>query len=129
MAARGDWSRFAAWLSGELRRQQMSPADLARRLDKSNATVGRWLKKERQPSSASCELISDVLFVDLDTVLEVAGHRPRTPIRRSPLRTRLLRMADQIPEDRLPWAIGNLEAVRVTDIEGLRDYGTGKSDE
>ena len=40
--------------------------------------VNRWTRGERIPSPASCDLIADVLRLDLDVVLWQAGHRPQT---------------------------------------------------
>ena len=51
-------------------------AELARRLQVPSGTISRWMTGERQPSSRSCDLLADVLGVDLDLVLTLAGHRP-----------------------------------------------------
>ena len=69
---------FADWLDRQLRRRGMSQAEFARRLETSSGTVNRWLHgaEPRKPSPASCDLIADVLGVDRDEVLAIAGHRP-----------------------------------------------------
>src|SRR5918998_2646226 len=68
--------RFATWVRGQLRRRGWNAAELARRLPAPSGTVSRWLSGERQPSPRSCDLLADVLGVDLDLVLTLAGHRP-----------------------------------------------------
>ena len=68
--------RFATWVRGQLRRRGWTAAELARRLPAPSGTVSRWLSGERQPSPRSCDLLADVLGVDLDLVLTLAGHRP-----------------------------------------------------
>ena len=51
-------------------------AELARRLQVPSGTISRWMTGERQPSPRSCDLLADVLGVDLNLVLALAGHRP-----------------------------------------------------
>jgi hypothetical protein len=41
-----------------------------------SGTISRSLTGERQSSWRSCDLLADVLGVDLDLVLTLAGHRP-----------------------------------------------------
>ena len=77
---------FPVWLGRQLQRRGWSQADFSRELSKaagkriSTGLVSNWLSGARRPSSASCELIADVLFVDVDEVLAIAGHRPRLPM-------------------------------------------------
>ena len=68
--------RFVEWLRTQLRRRGWNAAELARRLRVPSGTISRWMTGERQPSSRSCDLLADVLDVDLDLVLTLAGHRP-----------------------------------------------------
>jgi transcriptional regulator with XRE-family HTH domain len=67
---------FAVWLQRQLQRREMTQADFARRLNTSSGVVNRWIREERTPSPANCDLIADVLHVDRDEVLALAGHRP-----------------------------------------------------
>lgn len=67
---------FPAWFRRQLDRREWNMSDFARRADISPSVVARWASGERVPSPASCDLISDVFGVNLDTVLLVAGHRP-----------------------------------------------------
>jgi transcriptional regulator with XRE-family HTH domain len=75
-ASRWQHERFVEWLRGQLRRRGWNAAELARRLQVPSGTISRWMTGERQPSSRSCDLLADVLGVDLDFVLTLAGHRP-----------------------------------------------------
>jgi transcriptional regulator with XRE-family HTH domain len=68
--------RFAEWLRTQLRRRGWNAAELARQLHVPSGTISRWMSGERQPSSRSCDLLADVLGVDLDLLLTLAGHRP-----------------------------------------------------
>jgi transcriptional regulator with XRE-family HTH domain len=77
-ASRWPSEPFAAWLRGQLRRRGWTAAELARRLQVPSGTISRWLTGQRQPSSRSCDRLADVLGVDLDLVLSLAGHRPAT---------------------------------------------------
>jgi transcriptional regulator with XRE-family HTH domain len=74
-ATRWQHERFVEWLRMQLRRG-WNAAELARRLQVPSGTISRWMTGERQPSSRSCDLLADVLGVDLDLVLTLAGHRP-----------------------------------------------------
>ena len=76
-------SPFSDWLKDELRRREWNMSDLARRLDISPSVVGRWIRDGRIPTPESCDRIADVLGLDVDRVLVLAGHRPdieRLPI-------------------------------------------------
>lgn len=70
--------QFGDWLKTQLQRREMTQADLARRADLPTSTVSNWITGRRIPDPKACDTISDALFVPLDEVLAVAGHRPRT---------------------------------------------------
>ena len=71
---------FAAWLDSQLRRREWSATTFAKKIGKPQGTVSRWLTGARIPDPDSCDRIADVLFVDPDEVLVIAGHRPRLPM-------------------------------------------------
>src|SRR5919112_753126 len=79
-ANRWQHERFVEWLRGQLRRRGWNAAELGRRLQVPSGTISRWMTGERQPSSRSCDLLADVLGVDLDLVLTLAGHRPEAAV-------------------------------------------------
>jgi transcriptional regulator with XRE-family HTH domain len=68
--------QFANWFKGKLASLELTQADIARRLGVSTGTVSNWATARRLPDPHSCDLIADVLGVDLDLVLWQAGHRP-----------------------------------------------------
>lgn len=70
---------FGAWLESQLQRREWNQSEFARRIDVRPGVVSHWVRNERVPSPASIEKIADVLFVDVDEVLAIAGHRPRLP--------------------------------------------------
>jgi transcriptional regulator with XRE-family HTH domain len=69
---------FQAWMQEELRRREWRQADFARAAGIDVSMISRWLRG-RRPDPASLERIAMALGVDLDTLLTLAGHRPRSP--------------------------------------------------
>lgn len=68
---------FSAWLRRQLQRREWTESDLARRMSTTPSVVNRWARGERVPSPQSCESLADVLLIDVNEVLERAGHKPR----------------------------------------------------
>ena len=102
--------RFVEWLRGQLRRRGWNAAELARRLHVPSGTISRWMTGERQPSSRSCDLLADVLGVDLDLVLTLAGHRPGPE--------------DLAPDDQRATIIALLERINLTPDRAAGLLGT-----
>ncbi len=102
--------RFVRWLRGQLRRRGWNAAELARRLHVPSGTISRWMTGERQPSSRSCDLLADVLGVDLDLVLTLAGHRPGPE--------------DPAPDDQRADIIALLERINLTPDRAAGLLGT-----
>lgn len=73
-------SQFATWLAQQLAQKNLSQAELARRVKTSTGSVSMWINGQRVPDPSSIDKIADVLFVDVDEVLAIAGHRPRLPM-------------------------------------------------
>jgi transcriptional regulator with XRE-family HTH domain len=72
---------FPAWLRHQLDRREWKPAELARRAGVSSAMISRWINGIDVPSPESCIRIAEVLNVDPDDVLGIAGHRiPDRPL-------------------------------------------------
>ena len=71
---------FAEWLAERLRRREWNQSDFARRTGFTTGTVSRWLRNERTPDPASCDIIADVLHMDVAEVLRHAGHLPDVPV-------------------------------------------------
>ena len=66
------------WLREEMRRREWRQADFARAAGIDVSMVSRWLRG-RRPDPASLERVATALGMDLDALLTLAGHRPRTP--------------------------------------------------
>ncbi len=69
---------FGAWLRQELQRREWRQADFARATEIDVSMISRWLQG-RRPDPASLERVAVALGVDLDALLTLAGHRPRSP--------------------------------------------------
>jgi transcriptional regulator with XRE-family HTH domain len=69
---------FGAWLETQMAALGMKPIDLARKIEVSHVTVGRWLNG-RQPDAKYIDALADALLLDYDLVSERAGYRPRLP--------------------------------------------------
>jgi transcriptional regulator with XRE-family HTH domain len=69
---------FQEWIAAEMRRREWRQADFARAAGVDVSMVSRWLHG-RRPDPASLERVADAIGADLDALLTLAGHRPRTP--------------------------------------------------
>ena len=69
---------YSAWMLEEMRRREWRQADFARAAGVDVSMVSRWLQG-RRPDPASLERVASALGVDLDALLTLAGHRPRSP--------------------------------------------------
>ena len=68
---------FGTWLKSQLRARPggaITESEFARQIDRPASMVNRWVRGERLPSSASCELISEKLGIPVEVVLYHAGH-------------------------------------------------------
>lgn len=70
-----DTNTFSEWFKRELLRREWSQADFAKRSKLAPSTVSAWATGDRTPDPESCDLIADVMLVDRDRVLALAGHR------------------------------------------------------
>jgi transcriptional regulator with XRE-family HTH domain len=69
---------FQEWMQEEMSRREWRQADFARAAGVDVSMVSRWLRG-RRPDPASLERVAAALGVDLDALLTLAGHRPRSP--------------------------------------------------
>lgn len=101
---------FRRWLERQLARRDWSPAEFARRLGMNTGTVSRWMTGSRRPRTDACDKIADVLGVDVDVVLTMAGHRP-PDIELDPdsATARLMPLIEQIDWDARPGRLEGLE--------------------
>jgi transcriptional regulator with XRE-family HTH domain len=65
-------------LQEQLHRHEWRQAHFARAAGVDVSMVSRWLRG-RRPDPASLERVAVALGVDLDALLTLAGHRPRSP--------------------------------------------------
>lgn len=70
-------NKFPTWLAQELRRREWTQSDFARRMKIGTGSVAMWMTGTRNPSPRSLDRIADVLAVDVDFLLTLAGHRPK----------------------------------------------------
>jgi transcriptional regulator with XRE-family HTH domain len=68
---------YMEWIREEMRRREWRQADFARAAGIDVSMVSRWLHG-RRPDPASLERVAAALGADLDALLTLAGHRPRT---------------------------------------------------
>jgi transcriptional regulator with XRE-family HTH domain len=69
---------FREWMQEEMRRREWRQADFARTTGVDVSMVSRWMHG-RRPDPSSLERVASALGVDLDALLTLAGHRPRSP--------------------------------------------------
>lgn len=72
------------------------------------ASISNWIHGKRRPSAASLVTLADVLMLDPDELLEMAGHRPRFVTDDDPARREIHRMVDQLPPAELDHMRGYL---------------------
>lgn len=88
---------FASWMRSQLKRNDWTAADLARRVSISPGRISEWLSGKRQPSSASCLRLADAFGADPDYVLALAGHRtPAEPLPPDDPRSRIIALVKRV---------------------------------
>lgn len=67
---------FGPWLRRYMANQQppITPAELARRIDTSHTTIGRWLNDQSQPSPANLRAMAPILGLTFGELLARAGY-------------------------------------------------------
>lgn len=112
--------RFGRWLARQLEQRELSAAEFARRIGSSPGVVSHWIRGARVPSPTSLVKIADVLDVDVDRLLVIAGHRPAVAGVKevdpagSKLADRVLRLGALTQEEAsaLSYVVGRMEADR-----------------
>lgn len=88
---------FATWFRQQLQRREMTQTEFARKANLGTSTVSFWANGRRTPDPVSCDIISDILRIDLDTVLAAAGHRPAIdPLPPGDFRREVAALADRV---------------------------------
>jgi transcriptional regulator with XRE-family HTH domain len=120
-------NEFGEWLRKQLQRREWSQADFVRRGQFSRTAVSDWILGKRIPDPRSSDLIADVLGVDRDEVLALAGHRePDEPIEADDPRRELLTLVRmlRVTPDR---AVGLRHLIRGWIDEDRRQGKAGKT--
>lgn len=99
---------FSDWLEEELRRQEISASELARRARISKGIVSRILNRERFPSSDTLISIARGLRIDRITVFRAAGLLPPEQ-EEDPLLDRANYLLSQLPPEKQEEMIDYLE--------------------
>lgn len=106
----GQASRFSDWLRSVMKDERWNRAQTAQQLGVDPSTVSRWLKGERTPSPELCDRLADIFAVDLDFVLNLAGHRPAMfEIEPNSPEGRLLPLIRQVDWDSRPTRLAEIE--------------------
>jgi transcriptional regulator with XRE-family HTH domain len=88
--------QYADWLKEELRRRNWSQSELGRRSGILPSVISRWLRCEWGPDASSALKVANALGVDVDFVLELAGHERRQRFPESTNARQLKSMIDHI---------------------------------
>lgn len=99
---------FAEWFARQLDRKGWGRSEFSGSSGVPVRTVGAWLTGDRVPGSKSCDRIADVLGVDVDTVLTLAGHRPH--------------IDEPAPDDELAAIFSRIRRLKL-DPDELRAFG------
>lgn len=66
-------ANFPQWLNDRLARESLTPADLARRIQRSPSAVYQWLSGETRPTDENIRRLSRVLRVDRLVIYQALG--------------------------------------------------------
>lgn len=115
---------FAKWLRQQLARREWKQADFARRSGFNTGRVSYWMTGKDVPSPESCDRIADILGVDVDTVLTLAGHRPH--------------IDEPAPDDQAAMLCAKVHRINLTEdriallnsmLDGMREFDAKKKRE
>lgn len=70
---------FGDWLLEQLKKEEMSQADLARRSGLTRGAVSMLVRGQTQPKGETCGRIAQALGLTPETVLKAAGILPELP--------------------------------------------------
>lgn len=92
--------KFGAWLNDQMAQQNMTQADLARRVNLSRGQIHHYRQGTHRPRPHTMRRIAEGLGVDLGDALAIAGYTPEG----SSDHDELAAMVRYIPNERLPEA-------------------------
>lgn len=88
---------FPQWLSDRLARDGLTPADLARRIQRSPSAVYQWLSGETEPSEENIRRLSRVLRVDRLEIYQALGRLKPSEQLREELAAEALTILETLP--------------------------------
>jgi transcriptional regulator with XRE-family HTH domain len=68
---------FGAWLRLQMKYRKWNQSEMARRAGVSASVVSKWIRGKIVPRPEQCARIARAMKMSPDTVLTMAGHRPR----------------------------------------------------
>jgi transcriptional regulator with XRE-family HTH domain len=101
-------NKFGAWLKEELTRQEMSQSDLARASNITTAQISRIISGNRGVGEQALNAIAHALKLPPEMIFEKAGLLPQK-IELSPIKRKLLHLAEGLPDSDIETAIAILE--------------------
>lgn len=111
---------FPVWLRRQIARRDWKSAELARRAGVSSAMVSRWINGIDVPSPESCIRIAEVMNIDPDDVLGIAGHRiPDRPVPPDDPISEIARMMRRMKQS--PDRLRTIQAIIETYLETDRE--------
>lgn len=104
-------TNFSDWLTNELKQRGITPAQLSRSANKSQAVIGRILNNEREASPETLQAIARALKLPIELIYQKAGLLPPSSADDlSDAKRQLIELAKQADEDTIDMAIAMLEA-------------------
>ena len=88
---------FRQWLLDGLKREGMTPADLARRIQRSPSAVYQWLSGETKPNDENIRRLSRVLRVDRVVIYQALGRLKPPEKLREELAAEALTILESLP--------------------------------
>ena len=92
-------SAFPQWLTDRLAHENMTPADLAKRVQRSPSAIYQWLSGETQPNDENIRRLSRVLRVDRLVIYQALGKLKSTEKLREELAAEALAILESLPPD------------------------------
>lgn len=100
--------RFSIWLLNELKQRDMTQSDLARAAKLGSGTISNIMSGNRKVGQDTLRAIAHALKLPPDLVFEKAGILP-PKIELSPIKRKLLHLAEGLPDSDIEIAIALLE--------------------
>lgn len=126
-----DYRPFRNWLLAELEKRQWRQADLARAMRPADpsgiaSNISKWLRGDNRPEPRLCQELAQALGVDVNLVLELAGHKPVEPRNEREQRIENIRAAlRMLPPEQLGFIEATVRALTEELRRGAAQGGPG----